>query len=154
VSRRLPVHADQRANVLGFDGERVTFATPGCSRDTGAVWTAAIADADTTMPRPPRCQVVWGTKPLRLDRRQRVTLRLRCPRGCRGEVHIEGRGRRFGTASFEQPARGSGRIRIQLRATSRLFGRARTAIAVLHTFYDTASENDFGEKTQHVKLQR
>jgi hypothetical protein len=97
---------------------------------------------------------VWGTKGLRLDRQNRVTLRLSCPNGCRGVAYIEGRTRRFGGVRFELPARRSGTVRIRLRRASRLFGRARTVTAILHTFRDTTSESELGEDEQRVTLRR
>jgi hypothetical protein len=151
---RVRIDAAERNGVLGFDGERIAFATRGCSSDTGAVWTVGVSETDTSMPKAPRCRADWGTGPVRVDAGSRAVLRLSCPAGCRGTVLLERRGRNYGSADFELKRRGIQRLRVPLRRVGRLFGRQRIVALRLQTYLDTASEDDPFEFSERVTLRR
>jgi hypothetical protein len=156
---RLNVHAEypETGGHLGFDGERLTFGTRGCSFDTGRVWVADLSQRRPSLPKPPRCRAEIGPGPLQLDSRERVVVRIACPTGCRGDVRLATDNRRrlgLGPArSFELRRGGRTRLRLDARGAERLLRGRRTTTVRVEASLDQGTD-DLGEFSRRVELHR
>jgi hypothetical protein len=119
-----------RPGAFDFDGERLAAAARDCGGGE-AIFTAQLADAPFDAGSINcRARFGSGTVPVR---RGIATVRLRCPRGCGGELSLRHMGRR----DFSL-LRGETEVRIRLRRDARVRLERRgslEALAKIVTFY-------------------
>jgi hypothetical protein len=122
--------------AFDFDGQRVAYALRDCSDNQGLHVTevAEAPDAVSYL----RCPVALRSRQVSKPRRRRVTLSIRCPRGCAGAATIRrGHVRLANTDYFSIGPTRRGRIRLidenaarELRRRRRI--RVRIAIRVFN----------------------
>jgi hypothetical protein len=122
------------APFFDFDGQRVAYALRDCSDNQGLHVTDVVDAPDAVSYL--RCPIALRSRRVAKPRRRRLTLAVRCPRGCSGAATIRrGHVRLANTDYFSLGPNRRGRIRLidegasrALRRRSRL--RVRIAIRV------------------------
>ena len=129
-------HESGDAWVDSFDleGDRLLFATRGCSFDTGSIWIADVRGSPIRSPRATHCKASLGAGPYTVDERGVVRVRTSCPTGCKAAVEFE---RGLGVENFESRHGAAKSVPVQLRDPDALFaGRSTIRLALKVTVYE------------------
>ena len=141
-----------------LQGNRIAFATSGCSTDTGGVWV----DDGTGSPAPraslTECSVRLPKSTLRVARNGTVRVPVSCPTGCRGAIHIRG-GRRyqeefnFADDMFEVAARGKLSVPVSVGLLRKRYGRRTLHVRVEVRINQRVNQYRYVRVVRNLKMQ-